>query len=160
MNFRSIVEVFFTMKYKCVRNYIYKGKTLINEGDIVVIEGNTLYNITTSVDYRNVSDIDNVMSCLETLTDDTIPNVGIKYLLNELDQTYTAKNHDYGNSFEQSLNEEGLAASRIRLGDKWNRFKFLSKNGTSKVTSESLRDTLLDMANYCIMTVAWLDKLK
>lgn len=73
-------------------------------------------------------------------------------------EVFKKKNHDYGNSFEESLNEEGLAASRIRIGDKWRRFKTLSKGEKAQVNDESLRDTLLDMANYAIMTVMWLDK--
>lgn len=73
--------------------------------------------------------------------------------------TYTKKNNDYGNSFGLSCDEEGLAASRIRLGDKWLRFKNLSKsNNEQLVKDESITDTLLDMANYCIMTVMWLNK--
>ena len=47
-----------------------------------------------------------------------------------------------------------MAMPRIRLGDKLNRFKALSKDPDSqKVQSESMRDTLLDLANYAIMTV-------
>lgn len=43
---------------------------------------------------------------------------------------------------------------RIRLGDKFNRFKTLSRKlDTQKVSDESLKDTLLDLANYAIMTV-------
>ena len=43
---------------------------------------------------------------------------------------------------------------RIRLGDKFNRFKTLSRKLESqKVRDESIRDTLLDLANYAIMTV-------
>lgn len=72
-------------------------------------------------------------------------------------ETYVRKNHDYGNSFEVSMNEEGLAAARIRLGDKWLRFKQLSKGEKALVKDESIRDTLLDMANYAIMTVMWMD---
>lgn len=72
--------------------------------------------------------------------------------------TFIKKNHDYGNSFEQSLNEEGLTAARIRLGDKWNRFKSLSKSNEIFVKDESIRDTLMDAATYCIMTIMWLDK--
>ena len=73
-------------------------------------------------------------------------------------KTYAAKNHDYGNSFEESLDEEGLAASRIRMGDKWNRYKTLSKTKDIEVKDESIKDTLLDMANYAIMTVMWMNK--
>ena len=42
---------------------------------------------------------------------------------------------------------------RIRLGDKFNRFKNLSRNTTQEVNDESLRDTLIDLANYAIMTI-------
>lgn len=43
--------------------------------------------------------------------------------------------------------------ARIRLGDKFNRFKTLSRSNDQKVTDESIRDTLLDLANYALMTV-------
>lgn len=80
-----------------------------------------------------------------------------KIITTDLYTTFCKKNHDYGNSFEQSLNEEGLAASRVRIGDKWNRYKTLSKGEVAQV-NESIIDTLLDMANYSIMTVMWLQK--
>lgn len=72
-------------------------------------------------------------------------------------KTYAAKNHDYGNSFEESLDEFGLVASVVRLGDKMNRIKSLIKK-EAQVKDESIKDTLLDMANYAIMTVMWMDK--
>lgn len=72
----------------------------------------------------------------------------------ELNALYAKKNHDYGDSFHLSYLEEGMAMPRIRLGDKFNRFKTLSKNLESReVKDESIRDTLLDLANYAIMTV-------
>lgn len=72
----------------------------------------------------------------------------------ELNDLYEKKNRDYGDSFHLSYLEEGLAMPRIRLGDKFNRFKTLSKNLESReVQDESIRDTLLDLANYAIMTV-------
>lgn len=71
-------------------------------------------------------------------------------------KTYAAKNHDYGNSFEESLDEFGLVASVVRLGDKMNRIKSLIKK-EARVKDESIKDTLLDLANYAIMTVMWLD---
>lgn len=43
--------------------------------------------------------------------------------------------------------------ARIRLSDKFNRFKTLSRATEKKVTDESIRDTLLDLANYALMTV-------
>lgn len=72
-------------------------------------------------------------------------------------KTYAAKNHDYGNSFEQSLDKFGLVASIVRMGDKMNRIESLSKKD-AKVKDESIKDTLLDLATYSIMTVMWLNK--
>ena len=78
-------------------------------------------------------------------------------IINEMFDTFKKKNSDYGNSFEESINEHGLLASKIRIGDKFNRFKTIINKGL-KVTNETIRDTLLDMANYCILTIMWLDK--
>lgn len=72
-------------------------------------------------------------------------------------KTFAAKNHDYGNSFEQSLNEFGIVASVVRMGDKMNRIKSLVKK-EAQVKDESIKDTLIDLANYAIMTVMWMDK--
>lgn len=74
-----------------------------------------------------------------------------------LNDLYAKKNADYGNSFHDSFLEEGWAMPRIRLGDKMNRLKSLTKNGKQEVKDESIRDTLLDLANYAIMTVMELD---
>lgn len=74
-------------------------------------------------------------------------------LCKELNRLYEQKNHDYGDSFHQTFVEEGMAMVRIRLSDKLNRFKTLSRGGEQKVNDESIRDTLIDLANYAIMTV-------
>lgn len=71
----------------------------------------------------------------------------------ELNALYKKKNADYGDSFHETFLEEGLAMSRIRLSDKLNRFKTLSCNQKAQVSDESIRDTLLDLANYAIMTI-------
>ena len=78
-------------------------------------------------------------------------------ITNSMIQTYQAKNQDYGNSFEKSLYKFGLVASIIRLSDKMNRIECLSQT-KAKVKDESIEDTLLDLANYAIMTVIWLRK--
>jgi hypothetical protein len=81
-----------------------------------------------------------------------------KNICYELNALYAKKNHDYGDSFHLSYLEEGMAMPRIRLGDKLNRFKTLSKNLESReVQDESIRDTLLDLANYAIMTILELE---
>ncbi len=76
-----------------------------------------------------------------------------KEICTEINELYVKKNHDYGDSFHQTFVEEGMAMARIRLGDKFNRFKTLSRGNEQKVNDESIRDTLIDLANYAIMTV-------
>lgn len=83
-----------------------------------------------------------------------------KAICDQLNSIYEQKNHDYGDSFHQTFLEEGMAMSRIRLGDKLSRFKTLTQskdNDIQRVKDESIRDTLLDLANYAIMTVLELD---
>ena len=76
-----------------------------------------------------------------------------------LHDLYKRKNQDYGNSFDKSLDEHGVIASVVRLEDKFNRFKKISKN-IQLVEDESFIDTILDMANYAIMTAMWLENQK
>lgn len=89
-----------------------------------------------------------------------------KVICEELNQIYERKNHDYGDSFHQTFVEEGLAMTRIRLGDKLSRFKTLSRlsyddlnGGQQQVTDESIRDTLMDLANYAIMTILEMEEI-
>lgn len=73
----------------------------------------------------------------------------------ELNDLYSRKNADYGDSFGKTYREEGMAVVRIRLGDKYNRICSLTraKDGEQKVKDESIRDTLMDLANYTIMSL-------
>lgn len=79
---------------------------------------------------------------------------------NELNALFAHKNADYGDAFHTSFLDEGLAMARIRLGDKLARFKNLSRSNVQMVSDESIRDTLIDLANYAIMTVMELDNAK
>lgn len=75
-----------------------------------------------------------------------------------LNELYAKKNADYGDSFHETFVEEGMAMARIRLSDKLNRFKSLTRGNSQQVADESIRDTLLDLANYAIMTVIEMDR--
>nr|DAX75159.1 MAG TPA: Nucleotide modification associated domain 1 [Caudoviricetes sp.] len=77
-------------------------------------------------------------------------------LMREILKTYRDKNADYGDSFSKSYKEFGLVAPVVRMSDKMERIKALSK-ADAKVKDESIRDTLLDLANYAIMTVVEMD---
>ena len=71
-----------------------------------------------------------------------------------LSNLYETKNKDYGDSFAKSFDEYGMTMSCIRLEDKLNRLKALTvKNQSQQVKDESVEDTLMDLANYAIMTV-------
>jgi len=69
--------------------------------------------------------------------------------------TYAAKNHDYGNAFGKSVEEFGLVAAVVRMNDKMERIKSFAKMTPEqmKVKDESIQDTLLDLANYAVMTL-------
>ena len=77
----------------------------------------------------------------------------------EIKTLYAKKNADYGDSFHETFLEEGFAMARIRLSDKLSRFKTLSRGAKRNVTDETMRDTLIDLANYAIMTVMEIDRL-
>ena len=55
-------------------------------------------------------------------------------------------------SFGDSFEEYGLIMPAVRLDDKLHRFKQLIKQET-EVKDESITDTLMDLANYAIMTI-------
>ena len=76
----------------------------------------------------------------------------------ELTETYKKKNADYGNSFENSLDKHGLIAGIVRMDDKMSRLISLNSKNEQQVMDESMRDTLMDLANYAIMSVMWLDE--
>ena len=80
-----------------------------------------------------------------------------RMLCTEINELYERKNHDYGDSFHKTWMEEGIAMARIRLTDKLERFKKLTR-AEQRVGDESVRDTLLDLANYAMMTVMELDR--
>lgn len=84
-----------------------------------------------------------------------------KRLTDKMFNTYKKKNADYGSSFDELFDEFGMDSVLIRLKDKYNRIKSLNKPGTKQqVVDESVEDTLLDMANYCILTLVKLAKDK
>lgn len=78
-----------------------------------------------------------------------------KTITSKMIDTYIKKNHDYGNSFDSTLDKYGLIASVVRMEDKLNRFYTLIKNNPA--CDESVMDTLLDLANYAIMTRIYLE---
>jgi hypothetical protein len=79
----------------------------------------------------------------------------------DLNGVYQQKNHDYGNSFGDMYKKLGIITAVTRIGDKYNRLVNLISlpEEERQVKDESIRDTLVDMANYCIMTVMEIDEI-
>lgn len=95
---------------------------------------------------------------MSKMTDKLTPNT----MKNQYDHqwnTFVRKNHDYGNSFEKSLDTFGLVAGIVRMNDKFERL--VSLNDPSKdaqIASESLVDTLEDLSNYAAMAACWMKR--
>lgn len=77
----------------------------------------------------------------------------------EMESTYRKKNADYGNSFEEMYRKVGAIYPLIHLSEKLARIEQLTQSDREpRVTEESLRDSLLDLANYSVMWITELDK--
>lgn len=81
-----------------------------------------------------------------------------KYYTDKLADTLTKKNAAYGDAFGKSVEKYGYIAALVRMSDKWNRLNtlMLDSDGIDNL-GESIQDTLLDLAGYCILTMAELD---
>ncbi|CZR02559.1 DUF1599 domain-containing protein [Trichococcus collinsii] len=80
-----------------------------------------------------------------------------KEITEELTAIYEAKNHDYGDSFRETYRKLGIISAVTRITDKVNRLQSLSTK-EQRVAEESIKDTLMDCANYCIMTIIALEE--
>lgn len=79
------------------------------------------------------------------------------YTMLDIHELYYTKNQDYGDAFTQSLDKHGPIAALVRMEDKWNRLSNLMSSGKEGyIKSESVEDTLIDLANYAIMTALYL----
>ena len=74
--------------------------------------------------------------------------------------TYLQKNSAYGDSFHELYKEIGIISALTQIAHKYNRFKNLAKNRDNEIDTgdESIKDTLIDMANYCILTVMEIER--
>lgn len=93
---------------------------------------------------------------MSKMTDKLTPNTMKDQYDHQL-ETFKRKNHDYGNSFEKSLDTFGLVAGIVRMSDKFERLVSLNDpNKDAQIASESLVDTLEDLSNYAAMAACWL----
>lgn len=112
-------------------------------GDHVVLEG----NVVLDEDGKTYK----VFPANESL------DVDYYSVVDRMKDIYAAKNSDYGNSFEMTLDKYGIIGAIIRMQDKMNRIDgYYWKPDEDKKVDESLIDTLEDLGNYAIMTSVWL----
>jgi hypothetical protein len=70
-----------------------------------------------------------------------------------------AKNADYAGEDDPFANfrEFGTLGFLVRMSDKWKRIRNLVGSVTGPaVKDETVEDTLLDLANYCLLLICWL----
>ena len=100
--------------------------------------------------------------CCDKGSDGLKPHIETKVtqhyaICQKLNQVYKAKNHDYGDSFGDTYKKLGIISAVTRLSDKMNRIISLAVSHDTQVKDEKIEDTLLDMANYAIMTLIELE---
>ena len=79
-----------------------------------------------------------------------------KEIIDRMYRLFEKKNTDYGDHFCQ-YTKQGAYMDLLR---KWGRIEVIFKNGEIKCEDETLEDTLIDLANYCVLTVILLEKEK
>lgn len=80
-----------------------------------------------------------------------------KRLQADMLKTFVDKDSDYGDSFGKTYEKYGIVSALTRMSDKLNRIDNLtainSRDSSAKMkVDESIEDTLLDLANYAMLT--------
>jgi len=88
-------------------------------------------------------------------------------ILTEMKSLMEAKNHDYSGTDDPLANlraceKAGIPAYKgivgVRMQDKMSRLLSFLNKGEMKVKDEPFRETLRDLANYCILAIICLDE--
>lgn len=109
------------------------------------------YNIVTN-NYNSEEEKEN-NNMAPTSNINTTAQDRFQTITNYMHNIYLAKNADYGSSFSETFKKLGLISAVTRLSDKMNRLMSLATKDKAEVKDEKIEDTLLDMANYAIMTL-------
>lgn len=81
-------------------------------------------------------------------------------ICDDIHSMYLQKNAAYGDSFHKLYEDLGIISAVTQITHKYNRLKTLAKDKNHDIATndESIMDTLLDMANYCIMTAMEIER--
>jgi hypothetical protein len=77
----------------------------------------------------------------------------LRHMAKKMIDQFEAKNEAYGDSFGKQFQKYGPISALVRMNDKFSRVESLLTGTENKVKDESVEDTLIDMATYCLMTV-------
>lgn len=139
--------------YFCMHDVLIKNELAFKSGGTYkCIAENTLKGVNNQ-EYK-LSKINTKWEYYFKKMEDKTNIAQFKEIVDKMIHLYEMKNQDYGNSFEQSCNDFGITAGLVRMSDKFNRIKSLTKND-NLIKDESIEDTLIDLANYAIMTLIW-----
>lgn len=69
-------------------------------------------------------------------------------VMKSMSDTYRKKNHDYGDSFSQTVKKYGYVSCLTRLYDKLNRLK-----NNDYLVNETTEDTAKDIIGYLVLTI-------
>ena len=137
------------MKYKCIAKCFVEDALIMKPGDIVVMEGNQFYNITTGVDHHNISDPDRLKDCLEAITNE-VPNANyyspktdadrFEDITKSMSSIFRKKNHEV-----------------ISTLDELDAFGFFKKNGNVKISIDADGLMLTDFTADFDNPVVYLD---
>ena len=73
-------------------------------------------------------------------------------IVEEMKDIHMKKNADYGNNFHKRFEKWGFLTALLRLSDKMERLENIYEKGEIQVKDETVYDTLIDLANYAVMT--------
>ncbi len=81
-------------------------------------------------------------------------------LCDDIHETYMQKNAAYGDSFHELYRDLGIISAVTQITHKYNRLKTLAKDKNKDISAgdEAITDTLLDLANYCLLTVMEIER--
>lgn len=75
-------------------------------------------------------------------------------LTKAMSDTFAKKRHDYGQTTEETYKKFGPVSMLTRMHDKMGRLDtLLAGNDVNYVKDEKIEDTLLDLANYALITI-------
>ena len=84
----------------------------------------------------------------------TDPKKRFKEIMEEMNALYQKKNADYGDSFHRAWMKFGQTVGLVYMDAKMNRItQLLAHPEAQQVHSEKIEDTLIDLANYSVLTI-------